>query len=121
MINISVVNRIPHNKGTLFTLEKNADRYKIILTTNALTRMEKWQISLETVFQTLLDAEEVLIGHNKRFIAHRCFDRHIIRAVYEYNKFVPYCLNLHSFGLFGHFNPRLRSFVDLLIMFNVFK
>ena len=83
-MNISVANQTPHNKRTLFTLEKNGNQYKIILTAHALTRMEKWQLSLEAVFQTLLDPEEVLVGHNKRFIAHRCFDRHIMRAVYDY-------------------------------------
>ena len=73
-MNILISGRLPHDKGVLFTLEKNGHQYKIIFTAHALARIKKWQLTLEAVSKTLLEPEEVLIGHNKRFIAHRCFE-----------------------------------------------
>jgi len=94
-VSIAVVDSLPHDKGTLFTFEKNDAQYKIIFTTHALTRMEKWQLTLEAVSKTLLDPEEVLVGHNNRFIAHRCFGQHVLRAVYEYDDSVSVLITVY--------------------------
>lgn len=94
-MNILISGRLPHDKGVLFTLEKNGHQYKIIFTAHALARIKKWQLTLEAVSKTLLEPEEVLIGHNKRFIAHRCFEQHVLRAVYEYEDFVPVLITVY--------------------------
>ncbi len=85
----AVVGRNPHVKGFLITFEINDDKVDIIFTTHALSRMEKWQITVERAAETLLEPDEVLSGHNKRFIAHRCFGAHVLRAVYEYDESIP--------------------------------
>ncbi|MFP4393467.1 MAG: DUF4258 domain-containing protein [Desulfohalobiaceae bacterium] len=92
---IFVAERVPLDTGALFTLEKNEHQYKIIFTSHSLARMEKWQLTIEAVAKTLLDPEEVLLGHNKRFIAHRCFGQHVLRAVYEYQDFVPVLVTVY--------------------------
>jgi hypothetical protein len=35
------------------------------------------------VAETLLEPEEVLVGHRGRFIAHRRYEEHVLRAMYE--------------------------------------
>ena len=57
--------------------------------THAMERMTKWSLTPEIVGETLLDPEEVLVGHHSRFIAHRCYGHHILRAVYEYTNLIP--------------------------------
>ncbi len=94
-MNIFISGRLPHDKGTLFTLEKNEHQFKIIVTSHALSRIKKWQITLEAVFNTLLEPEEVLVGHNKRFIAHKCFEQHVLRAIYEYDEFIPVLITVY--------------------------
>ena len=63
--------------------------------THAMKRMEKWQLSLEIVAETLLDPEEVLVGHHNRFIAQRCFGLHLLRAIYEYENFIPVLVTVY--------------------------
>ena len=41
------------------------------MTSHARGRMAKWKRISEMVGETLLEPEEVLIGHHDRFIAHR--------------------------------------------------
>ena len=41
------------------------------------------------VGDTLLEPEEVLKGHYNRFIAHKCYGEHVLRAVYEYDELIP--------------------------------
>ncbi len=43
----------------------------------------------EIVGETLLTLDEVLVGHHNRFIAHRCYGQHILRAIYEYDNLMP--------------------------------
>jgi hypothetical protein len=57
--------------------------------THAMDRIAKWKLAPEMVGETLLGPEEVLIGHHKRFIAHKYYGEHILRAVYEYDNLIP--------------------------------
>ena len=57
--------------------------------------MEKWKLTPEMVGVTLLEPEEVLIGHHNRFIAHKCYGAHILRAVYEYGNFIPSLITVY--------------------------
>ena len=41
------------------------------------------------VAETLLLPEEVIIGHRNRYIAHRRYGNHLVRAVYEYAEELP--------------------------------
>jgi len=54
-----------------------------------MDRMTKWKLTPEIVVETLLAPEEVLVGHHKRFIAHRRYGGHIVRGIYEYDNLIP--------------------------------
>lgn len=45
--------------------------------------------------ETLLCPEEVIIGHRNRFIAHRRYNNHILRAVYEYEEEMPVLVTVY--------------------------
>jgi hypothetical protein len=47
------------------------------------------------IAETLLDPEEVLAGHHGRFIAHKCFGKHVLRAVYEYDATIPVLVTVY--------------------------
>jgi len=47
------------------------------------------------IIETLLFPEEVLVGHNKRFIAHHRYENHIVRAVYEYENNIPVLVTVY--------------------------
>lgn len=91
----AIVGRNHHVRGSLITFEINGDQVDIIFTTHALSRMEKWQITVERTAETLLYPDEVLFGHNKRLIAHRCFGEHVLRAVYEYEESFPTLITVY--------------------------
>lgn len=86
---INIIKRTFHRKGTLFTFIKESKKVDILFMAHAMQRIEKWQLSIEIVAETLLDPQEVIVGHNNRFIAQRCFGLHILRAIYEYEKSIP--------------------------------
>lgn len=92
---INIIDRTFHRKGTLFIFERDGKKVDILFTNHAMKRMEKWQLSLEIVAETLLDPEKVLVGHHNRFIAQRCFGLHILRAVYEYEKLIPILVTVY--------------------------
>ena len=89
------INHTIVQKGALFTFEKNDKQAQLLLLNHALERMDKWRLTLEMVAETLLDPEEVLVGHHGRFIAHRCFDEHVLRAVYEYDAAIPVLVTVY--------------------------
>jgi len=84
-----VVNKIPHEKGVLFIFEKWGKKVKILFLNHAIDRMKRWQLTAGEVGDTLLEPEEVLKGHYNRFIAHKCYGEHVLRAVYEYDELIP--------------------------------
>jgi hypothetical protein len=47
------------------------------------------------VVETLLSPEEVLIGHRGRFIAHRGYGDHVVRAVFEYQNRLPVLITVY--------------------------
>jgi hypothetical protein len=58
-----------HPKG-VFTFDKKDKQVDILSLNHAIERMAKWKLIPEMVGETLLEPEEVLIGHHNRFIAH---------------------------------------------------
>jgi hypothetical protein len=47
------------------------------------------------MFETLLFPEEVVAGHRSRFIAHRRYDGHVLRVVYEYEADIPLVVTVY--------------------------
>ena len=94
-MNAIVVDKTTHPKGVLFTFDKNGKQVQILFLTHAMDRIAKWKLTPEMVGETLLEPEEVLIGHNNRFIAHKCYGVHILRAVYEYDNLIPSLITVY--------------------------
>lgn len=82
-------------KGALFTFEISDQQVQLLFLNHALERMNMWQLTLEMVAEALLAPEEVLIGHHNRFIAHKCFGEHVLRAVYEYDAIIPVLVTVY--------------------------
>jgi hypothetical protein len=83
---IEVIDKISHPKGMLYNLRINGQGINILFLFHAMERMKKWEISDKIVIETMLFPEEVLVGHRNRYIAHRRYENHVIRAVYEYQE-----------------------------------
>ena len=47
------------------------------------------------IIETLLYPEEVIYRHNYRFIAHRRYNKHIVRAIYEYQDNLPILITVY--------------------------
>ena len=58
-------------------------------------RVKYERITDKMVIETLLSPEEVLIGHKGRFIAHRRYGNHTVRAVYEYQNQLPVLITVY--------------------------
>jgi hypothetical protein len=73
----------------LYKVRVDAQQHELLLTWNSLDRIAVWRLNPEKVLETLLYPEEVITGHTNRFIAHKRYNGHIIRAVYEYDNDLP--------------------------------
>lgn len=92
---IEIVNRQFQSKGEIYTIKFQEKIVKILFLTHAIDRIKKWNIKEEMVAETLLLPEEVLIGHRNRYIAHKRYVDHLIRAVYEYEEELPVLLTVY--------------------------
>jgi len=92
---INIIGRQTHSKGEIYTVEIQAQVIKILFLFHAIERTKRWGITEEMVVETLLLPEEVLVGHRNRFIAHRRYSKHLVRAVYEYEGELPVLLTIY--------------------------
>lgn len=92
----TIVETSVHNRGKLYTLEIREKRVLILFLNHALERMMKWCLTEEMVIETLLFPEEAIMGHRRRYIAHKRYDgNHLIRAVYEYDGEIPVLITVY--------------------------
>ena len=84
-----------HTKGEIFCIDINGAVTKILYTHHALERIKQWEIPSESVTEALMFPEEVIVGHRGRFIAHKRYGNHLIRAVYEYDATLPVVLTVY--------------------------
>lgn len=94
-MNITIIDQTYQEDGVLYTFEIKGKQVQILFLTHSINRMEKWKLKPEMVGETLLEPEEVLIGHNNRYIAHKCYGHHIVRAVYEYDNSIPSLITVY--------------------------
>lgn len=92
---IEIIDKISHPKGMLYSVRINRHIINILLLFHAIERMKKWGISDKMVTETMLLPEEVLVGHRSRYIAHRRYENHVVRAVYEYQKELPVLITVY--------------------------
>ena len=84
-------------RGRIYYVVVQNKELKIMITTSE-ERLNRWSIDINKLFEALLYPEEVLAGHYGRFIAHKRYGTHIVRAVYEYDKFTSSSNSLLPFG-----------------------
>lgn len=77
------------NRGKIYTFRVNDRFVNVLFLCHAIERAQKWQLSIEQIAEALFFPDEVLEGHFKRFIAHKIFGEHVLRAVYEYDRSIP--------------------------------
>ncbi len=94
-MNIKIINRHTHIKGEIYTIGIQGKIIKILFLFHAIERIEKWDINEEMIVETLLLPDEVLVGHRNRYIAHRRYGDHLVRAVYEYENDLPILLTVY--------------------------
>jgi hypothetical protein len=82
-------------RGKLLTATAGNFSVQILFLFHALERIETWGLTLEIVAETLLYPEEVVVGHRDRFIAHKRYGNHLIRAVYEYDAETPVLVTVY--------------------------
>jgi len=73
-------------RGKVYHLRINKRKIRIMITWHAMGRSEIWELDMEKVLDALVYPEEVVTGHYNRYIAHKRYGEHVIRAVYEYNE-----------------------------------
>ena len=86
---IDIIDKQSHIRGILYTIKISEKIIKVLYLFHAIERIKKWRITEEMVAETLLLPEEVIVGHRNRYIAHRRYGNHIVRAIYEYEKSLP--------------------------------
>ena len=84
-----------HPKGVIYRVDVAGRSVAVLVTKHAEDRRILWNCTEHRLFETLLFAEEVLIGHRDRFIAHRRYGEHVLRVVYEYEGDLPLVVTLY--------------------------
>lgn len=92
---IKIIDRQTHSRGKVYTLKVQEKTIKILFLFHAIERIKKWDIKEELVVETLLSPEEIVVGHRNRYIAHRRYGNHLVRAVYEYEGELPVLLTIY--------------------------
>jgi hypothetical protein len=95
---IEIIDIQSHNKGKIYTIRIQDKTVRILFLAHAIERIKKWNIKDEMVAETLVLPEEVIIGHRNRYIAHRRYGGHLVRAVYEYEGELPVLLTYISYA-----------------------
>jgi len=92
---IEIISRQIHSRGEIYTIGIQEKAIRILFLVHAVERIKKWNINEEMVAETLLLPEEVIIGHRNRYIAHKRYGNHLVRAVYEYEDELPVLLTVY--------------------------
>jgi len=92
---IEIIGTMSHPTGLLHAIRISEWSQDILFLFHAMDRMKKWEITDRMVIETLLLPEEVLLGHGGRFIAHRRYGDHVVRAVYEYQDRLPVLITVY--------------------------
>ncbi len=92
---IEIVKKQTHSKGKVYTIRIYEKVIKILFLVHAIERIKKWAIKEEMVAEALLLPDEVIVGHRNRYIAHKRYDNHLVRAVYEYEGELPILVTVY--------------------------
>jgi hypothetical protein len=90
-----IIKKDNHFRGILYSIKIDNENCSILFLNHAIDRMKKWNLDEDRIIETLLKPEEVILGHRVRFIAHRRYGSHLLRAVYEYEDELPILVTLY--------------------------
>lgn len=96
MYKIKIISKTTQKDWTSFRIQAKEKVFEIIFTNHALVRIKQWKLKEFEVLNALVFAEEVVIGHGNRFIAHRSRNNHIIRIIYEYQNDTPKIITVYA-------------------------
>lgn len=91
----TIKDKTEHKRGILYRIDCKSKTIEILFTFHAIQRIKRWNLDENKIIETLLFPEEVLLGHYKRFIAHRQYEEHLLRAVYEYDNCIPVVITVY--------------------------
>ena len=111
---IEIIDIQSHNRGKIYTIRIQPKTVRILFLAHAIERIKKWNIKEEIVAESLLLPEEVIIGHRIRYIAHRRYGGHLVRAVYEYEGELPVLLTVY----FPYANRTFKEAVFMKIKYS---
>jgi hypothetical protein len=92
---IEIIERQFHAKGVIYSIKASDKILKILYLSHAIERIKKWGITEKTVAEALILPEEVTVEHRNRYIAHRRYGNHLVRAVYEYEGRMPVLVTVY--------------------------
>jgi hypothetical protein len=92
---MNILEKQIHSQGQLYLIRHKTENIQILLLHHAIDRIDKWQLEEDRVIETLLNPEEVLAGHRGRYIAHRRYGNHVLRAIYEYQGRLPVLVTVY--------------------------
>lgn len=92
---IKIISKTAWKDWVSFKIEVKEKILEVILTNHALERIKCWRLEEAEVLSALVFAEEVVLGHGNRFIAHKLRNSHIIRIIYEYQNNIPKVITIY--------------------------
>jgi hypothetical protein len=92
---IEIIDKREHKKGIVYVIKTDNKQSNILFLCHAIDRMRRWNIQEEMVIKTLIQPEEVITGHRGRFIAHKRYGLHLLRAVYDYEEGLPVLITVY--------------------------
>lgn len=95
MDEIEIISKSIQKDGVSFDIQVKENTLKVVLSTHALQRIKCWKLEELEILNALIFAEEVVIGHGNRFIAHKPRNKHIIRIIYEYQNDIPKVITVY--------------------------
>lgn len=92
---VKLIKKASQKRGIIYTIQVNNKTIDVLFLYHAIERMKKWNITDEMIVETLATPEEVLIGHRGRYIAHKRYGKHLVRAIYEYENHLPVLITVY--------------------------
>ena len=93
---IKIISRNIEKSYTTFKVLVKNKNIEVKFTIHAIDRIKRWDIKENEVINALIFPDEVVIGHGKRFIAHKIKNSRIIRTIYEYRDKIPFVITVYA-------------------------
>ena len=92
---IEILEEILIPRGIVYKIKVEGKDLEILFLLHAVERIKQWGLDVKMVLETLILPDEVLIGHRNRFIAHKIYGEHLVRAIYEYQEEGPTLITVY--------------------------